>query len=557
MRKSSRERLKRIRERQRENNNNDEEEYQNLMREAQNGLGQMYQEFRNSIPGLPSFEPSPPPPPRARSPSPPPPPPPPPAGDPVPDITDPRETQARERENGAPKPRFTVNENVPTVGCVSHPYLPIIAPDYSFVMDLMDMRAILINKFYQPRENEPEYNDIVSRVAEVYNRRNSANNNHGYKFILTIMDTTSRKAWMYAQKTKNANETYESFKNFLKDVHGKIARLLSDQDGAFANIRANNDFFTYCQVNAGNNNHKTLSLIDRFTRTFRGILYDWFRNYDPDGRFSWYNPYRGLLDSYNRAKHNALFLRGLPQDIHDDDDIHLVNDQGQRKYRYSPNQVWYNPRLRSRIRLRQYFDGVKNYARGTLYDKIKNAPLVRIRKKVHEYHKGGTHFFTSEIYDKGPKRGNSWRVNGEWVTYRNLLPVGVRESHERRERKKQKKSKWHLEENVRVPERERQANRPQPRRNKGYRVRATSEVGELNRGLQQMERMSRKRNEPAPPQIEPLMADSESEEEEETNNRGRSNFEEGARVYNSGVTRQLGSTRSGLNYGIPAKKRRR
>ena len=62
-------------------------------------------------------------------------------------------------------------------------------------------------------------------------------------------------------KKKNAEETYDNFERFIKDVHGKIARLLSDNDSAFTKIKQNNDYFTHCLVTASHNNHKTLSLI--------------------------------------------------------------------------------------------------------------------------------------------------------------------------------------------------------------------------------------------------------------------------------------------------------
>lgn len=139
---------------------------------------------------------------------------------------------------------FKVNEQIPTAGCVSHPYLPIIVPDYSFVMDLMDMKTILLNKFYKPDDNNLELNVIINQVAKVYSGTQAPNINHGYRWILSFINTTSRKVWMYPQKNKGADTTYESFKKFLKDVHSKVARLLSDADKVYVEIKKHNDFFT-------------------------------------------------------------------------------------------------------------------------------------------------------------------------------------------------------------------------------------------------------------------------------------------------------------------------
>lgn len=405
------------------------------------------------------------------------PPPPPPAATRIPNRTNTHLTADRRAKEAAPPPPLQVNEQVPTPGCVSHPYLPIIAPDYSFVMDITDMRSLLINKFHKPEEHDADYNEIVNKVARVYSRRTAVNINHGYQYILTFVDTTSRKAWMYPQKDKGAVTTYTNFKKFLKDVQNKVARLLSDADTAFNQIRKNNDFFTYCSVTAAHNNHKTLGIIDRFTRTFRGLLYNTFRNFV--GNYSWYDVYSDILEAYNNAKHDALFLRGHPRK--GEDRLNRI-----KKFRYTPNQVWFNPRLRSRIRLRKYFDGYKNYSDGSLYGQIKAAEKVRIRSTKADFAKGGTDFFSSEIYDKGVKRGNAWWVNGKWVTYRNLLPANARTTVRQREANKQRKSKYHLGDYIRPIQKSGQPPRAPAQRFEGHRLGAVKETGELYKQVQQM-----------------------------------------------------------------------
>ena len=294
-------------------------------------------------------------------------------------------------------------QQMPIIRRTKHPFLPIVAPDYSYVMDLTDMQSLLINKF---RKKNVDY--IADRVSEVYSTRAPSSLNDSYKYILTIIDTTSRKVWMYPLLSKKANVVYAAFQDFLKDIHGKIARLLSDNDTAFSQIRNHNNFFTYCSVTASHNNHKTLGIIDRFTRTFREILYAVFTE-DLENP-SWYAVYKPIRDTYNDTKHGRLFLRGR------DGNNHKI------KFYYTPNQVWYNPRLRSRIRLRRYFDGVKSYGPNTIYRRIRDADRVHIRLGTSGLNKNGNSFFSRQTYPKGIKRGNAWYVNGNWYTYRNLIP---------------------------------------------------------------------------------------------------------------------------------------
>ena len=338
-----------------------------------------------------------------------------------------------------------------------HPFLPITAPDYSYVMDITDLRSLLAVKLffktgrrfeYQkrvrsnrrvPNAREPDDDgdvvvededdprdaaEVAHQISMVFtNAQNNFRINRGYHYLLTILDTTSRKAWAYPLKRKNKNEVYAAFQKFLADVHGKIARLLSDNDTGFTKIMNNNKTFTYCVITASHNNHKTFAIIDRFTRTFRDLLYKFYCYHTELATYSWYDAYKIILRTYNISKHKSLFLRGYRRS----DPEHR---KGLRKYYYSPDDVWYNPRLRSRIRLRMYFDGYKNYLPGTVYDKIKRADMVRVRERSSGDHKGGESFFSEKVYKKGIKRGNAWFVNGSWYTYRNLWPYEEHEAHD-------------------------------------------------------------------------------------------------------------------------------
>lgn len=300
--------------------------------------------------------------------------------------------------------------DVPIPHHYNHPPLPITAPDYSYVMDITDLSSLLGIHTGKVRV-DGEVIDRVSRI--VTNAVNNKKVNSGYRYILTFIDTTSRKVWQYPLKRKDAVSVYAAFKKFMNDIHGKVARLLSDNDRAFRLIEANNDFFTYCLITAANNNHKQFALIDRFSRTFRDMLYLYFAHHAHGPDYSWYVAQPIVLDQYNNTRHSELFLRGRPK----------TNPNGNiKKFYYTPNQVWYSPRLRSRIRLRKYFDGYQNYLPGSLYHRIANADRVRVRLLRDDLAHGGD-AFSGVTYAKGEKNGNAWLVNGRWMTYSNLWPV--------------------------------------------------------------------------------------------------------------------------------------
>ena len=90
---------------------------------------------------------------------------------------------------------------------------------------------------------------------------NNTRFNHGYNYILIFIETTSRKVWVFPQRTKSSRETFKSFTLFRIKVNNKISRLLSDADPAFALIKQNCTFFNYCQLVASQGNRTALSRV--------------------------------------------------------------------------------------------------------------------------------------------------------------------------------------------------------------------------------------------------------------------------------------------------------
>ena len=75
----------------------------------------------------------------------------------------------------------------------THPSLPVVAPDFSYTMDLMFMTGMDI------------YVTDEDNVTANYKKRIGINNNlynKGYNYVLVFVETTSRKAWLFPQKLK-------------------------------------------------------------------------------------------------------------------------------------------------------------------------------------------------------------------------------------------------------------------------------------------------------------------------------------------------------------------
>ena len=112
--------------------------------------------------------------------------------------------------------------------------------------------------------------------------------------------------------------------------------------------------------------------------------------------------YKDVLNTYNSAKYNALFL-------------HRCSCTGNlKRFHHVQDKVWYNPCLCLHIILRCYFDWVKNYKPNTMYDKIKCSRHVHVRNMVYVMDKGRTNFFSAEPYPKASsmEKHGLWMVDG-------------------------------------------------------------------------------------------------------------------------------------------------
>ena len=103
-------------------------------------------------------------------------------------------------------------------------FLPIVAEDYTYTMDIMFMSVVL-------RENT-----AMNKIFKRQTRGIPIVEGHGQVGEtppviggLVLVETTSRKIFFYKLHSKDPREVLYVFKWFLTDVDGKIARLLSDR----------------------------------------------------------------------------------------------------------------------------------------------------------------------------------------------------------------------------------------------------------------------------------------------------------------------------------------
>ena len=73
--------------------------------------------------------------------------------------------------------------------------------------------------------------------ADLIDVSNLSNNNNGIKFLLTIICSFTKKAWIYPIKNKKSDVVLKAFKTFMKDVVKVPRSVLMDAGGEFALVR--------------------------------------------------------------------------------------------------------------------------------------------------------------------------------------------------------------------------------------------------------------------------------------------------------------------------------
>ena len=272
-----------------------------------------------------------------------------------------------------------------------HKDLPIIVQDFTYYMDIMFLNNLV-------EENRTKMRQRVSRGInireedEVHQRFGYA---PAYSCALVIIEGTTRKAWAFPLHTKDAREVLFAFKIFLSDIDMRIAKLISDSGKEYNQIKTYNEaynLFHYFQANASQNMHTTLSRVDRFIRTLREMIKQYYRQARNP---SWVMVLKLLVERYNNTPHSSLFLRD-PRN-------------NNRKIFYTPQQVWKNPELRRRIKLKDYLAKYKNYKR--LDRDLRVGTLVRYRvlpKTMKSRNQKG--YLSQYVAIITQKMGNSYEI---------------------------------------------------------------------------------------------------------------------------------------------------
>lgn len=130
--------------------------------------------------------------------------------------------------------------------------------------------------------------------------------NDGHKFLITIIDTFSKRAWVYKLKDKSANSIHKVMSVFLQGQKPK--KMTFDQGSEFVNRK----FKALLKKHKIKHYHvysdRKGAIIERFNRTFKNKMY---RHFTSTGSHRYVDVLQDLVDGYNASKHRSIKMRPI------------------------------------------------------------------------------------------------------------------------------------------------------------------------------------------------------------------------------------------------------
>lgn len=190
-----------------------------------------------------------------------------------------------------------------------------------------------------------------------------ASKNENMKYILTVINIFSKKAYARPLKNKTGLETTKAMTSILNSMNHPIHNLHVDEGNEFYNApmkkmlqqRNINMYSTF--------GTKKAAIVERFNRTLKNNMW---KQFSLRGSYKWIDILQSLVYDYNRTKHRTIKMK--PNDVTRNDE-HILLNTVYKPFRTVPSKSKFNV-----------------------------GDLVRMSKYKHIFEKGYTPNWTAEVF---------------------------------------------------------------------------------------------------------------------------------------------------------------
>lgn len=191
-----------------------------------------------------------------------------------------------------------------------------------------------------------------------------ASKNANMKYILTVINIFSKKAYARALKSKSGEEVTHAMESILNSLDHPIQNLHVDKEKEFYNAKMQkmlnkrkiNLYSTYTI--------KKAAIVERFNRTLKNKMW---KEFSFRGSYKWIDILQSLVSEYNNTKHRTIGMK--PNDVNE------INERSLLRTVYNHNLMTKSKKIKYNL-----------------------GDLVRISKYKHIFEKGFTPNWTTEIF---------------------------------------------------------------------------------------------------------------------------------------------------------------
>ena len=188
--------------------------------------------------------------------------------------------------------------------------------------------------------------------------------NDGYRWLITIIDTFSKKAWAFKIKRKSAKSITEVMESFLKDHTPQ--KIEFDQGTEFYNSKFLDLLKRMKIIHYSVYSDQKCAIVERFNRTLKTRMY---RSFTARGSHRWVDVLQSLIDGYNDSKHSSIGFK--PDEVNKRNE-HLVR------------RILYPKIKKKKVHTKAFF---------------KVGDTVRLKTKKTTFQKGYEQTFSYEIFE--------------------------------------------------------------------------------------------------------------------------------------------------------------
>lgn len=123
--------------------------------------------------------------------------------------------------------------------------------------------------------------------------------NHGYRFILIVIDVFSKIAYAEPLKDKTGKSVTEAMEIILKQVGQRVRNMQTDFGTDFYNTNMKRLFAKYNINHYSTYTVKKSSIVERVIRTIKEKL---FRQFSLQGSYKWHTILKKIIHIYNNTR---------------------------------------------------------------------------------------------------------------------------------------------------------------------------------------------------------------------------------------------------------------